>query len=553
MHNISYSLSSLQKELIQTITLLLRENPYESGMNQKEVDKRLSEKRELRKALKNCVYGDKNSKIFIKDFIQALLIKKFKLTEQNLNEILPFSQSNQLTSQDKFEILLYHYEKKYANQALEYMIEKHKLDHPKYDNNQTVFYEINEMDIEQMYQKDCITNLSFMDKMNIITQRIYQNYKGNGSIDQIRDMKIDGISGGVSGIPDGFDISHLKDFSHFNKSFESIWIFYHGKSIYLSFLSFHSQKELIRICKNIYRYDNPGQLSEVKGYIVNEMMDGSRVAVARPPFCESWVFFIRKFDSVLQKNMTHLITDQGKEFAIELIKWLIKGCRVTGVTGEQGSGKTTLLMSMIGFINPIYNLRIQELSFELNLRKIYPTRNIVTFRETPSISGQEGLDFQKKSDGSINILGEVASAPVAAWLVQMAQVASLFTLFTHHAKTTNNLIMALRNALLQEGGFHNERIATEQVVHAINFDIHMRKTPEGHRYIERITEIIPYNSLESRKEGLTNDLYQTREILFYENGSYKKGEPISPQTQQEIKALITEKERTDFIKLMEAW
>lgn len=549
----NYTLSSLQQELIQTITLLLRENPYESGMNQAEVDKRLSEKRELRKALKNCVYGDRNAKIFIKDFIQALLIKKFKLTDQNLNEIISFSQADHLTSQDKFEILLYCFEKEYGNQALEHMIEKYSLDHPKYDKNQAIFYEISDSDIDQVYEKECIRSLNFMDKMNLITQRIYQNYKGNGSIDQIRDMKIDGISGGVSGIPDGFDISHLKDFTNLKKSYESIWIFYHGKSISLSFLSFHNQKELIRICKNIYRYDNPGQLSEVKGYIVNEMMDGSRVSVARPPFCESWVFFIRKFDSVLQENIEHLITDHKKELPIQLIKWLIKGCRVTGVTGEQGSGKTTLLMSMIGFINPIYNLRIQELSFELNLRKIYPTRNIVTFRETPSISGQEGLDFQKKSDGAINILGEVASAPVSAWLVQMAQVASLFTLFTHHAKTTNNLIMALRNALLQEGGFHNEKIATEQVINAINFDIHMKKTPNGHRYIERITEIIPTTFVQSDKESLTNDLYQLREVLFYENGSYKKGKPLSLQSQKEIAAFLTVQERSEFLDLMEAW
>ena len=33
---------------------------------------------------------------------------------------------------------------------------------------------------------------------NILTQRIYQHYKGFSSIDEIRDMNIDGVSGGVS-------------------------------------------------------------------------------------------------------------------------------------------------------------------------------------------------------------------------------------------------------------------------------------------------------------------------------------------------------------------
>ena len=87
----------------------------------------------------------------------------------------------------------------------------------------------------------------------------------------------------------------------------------------------------------------------------------------------------------------------------------------------------------------------------MHLRKVYPDRNILTFRETETVSGQEGLDVQKKTDGAVNILGEVATDPVAAWMIQMAQVASKFTMFTHHAKTFDNLILALRNSLLKVG------------------------------------------------------------------------------------------------------
>ena len=78
------------------------------------------------------------------------------------------------------------------------------------------------------------------------------------------------------------------------------------------------------------------------------------------------------------------------------------------------------------------------------LKKIYPHHNILSLRETDTISGQEGLDVQKKTDGGVNILGEVSTDPVAAWMIQMAQVASKFTLFTHHAKTFPNLITSLR-------------------------------------------------------------------------------------------------------------
>ena len=63
-----------------------------------------------------------------------------------------------------------------------------------------------------------------------------------------------------------------------------------------------------------------------------------------------------------------------------------------------------MLMAMIENIYDTMNIRVQETAFELHLRKIYPTRNILSFRETDTISGQMGLDVQKKTDGGVNII-----------------------------------------------------------------------------------------------------------------------------------------------------
>ena len=148
-------------------------------------------------------------------------------------------------------------------------------------------------------------------------------------------------------------------------------------------------------------------------------------------------------------------------------------------------------MAMIKYIYPTLNIRVQETAFELHLRKVYPNRNILTFRETDTVSGQEGLDLQKKTDGAVNILGEVATDAVAAWMIQMAQVASKFTIFTHHAKTFENLILSLRNSLLKIGMFNNEKVAEIQVVNVMNFEVHLKRGFDGSRFIERITECIP--------------------------------------------------------------
>lgn len=539
-----YTIPDLLYEIRDTFNEMLKAGVYEHGLNQDEIDKRLSEKKILRTMLKNCSFGDKEAKEYVNNQIMDILLNKYKIGKDTIDNIIHYDDVNKMSPQDIFESLLYLYKIDYKYDALERMICDFGLDKAKYDNNGSEYFEISGEDIRGLTSKVSLATLGYVDKLRILSQRIYQLYKGNGCIDEIRDMKIDGVSAGVSGMIDENECE-LSLYAGSHNSYDSVWIFFHGKSIRMSFLSFESQRELIRVCKNIYRYNSPGQLSQAKGYIVNEMKDGSRITVARPPFCEGWVFFVRKFDSVVRQSMGTLLTDENAALPIELIYWLIKGACVTGVTGQQGTGKTTLLMAMIEFIEPSYNLRIQEMSFELNLRKIYPERNIVTFRETSSISGQEGLDLMKKTDGTVSILGEVASAPVASWLVQMAGVGSLFTLFTHHAKTTKDLIVAMRNALLMEGGFNNEYIATEQVCMAINFDIHMVRDINGHRYIERITQIIP--DYDDQSGNLTSNMFKTKDIVRYKDGKYVITGGLSPKIIQHIKDNLVESKREEFL------
>lgn len=552
------TMDALRTEVENTFREILRMNIYDSNNNYLEQQRQIQRRRELRKALKTCTFGDWQAKLYIKEYIVDMLSSKFCFTEGDLERFIAFGSGN-LSARDKFDILLYQYINKFENRAMISFIEDNKLDRPKFNDDGEVYYEISEEQIHTIFRHNHMS-LDFYDKLQILSQRLYSWYRGNGVIDEIRDMSIDGVSAGVSGITSGMEVERFGEVRVLPASYESIWIFYKGKSIHLSFLGFESEKELIRVCKNIYRYNNPGQLSEVRGYIVNEMMDGSRVAVARPPFSEGWVFFIRKFHHELQRDIRTLITDNNCMIPIQLMKWLIKGCQVIAITGEQGSGKTTLLMSLIRYIRPTYNLRVQELSFELHLRKIYPRRNIVSFKETDYVSGIEGLDFAKKTDGSVNILGEVATASVASWMISMSQVASLFTLFTHHAKTTKDLVYSMRNALLTEGGFHNEVAATRQVVDVIQFDIHMCKHPDGHRYIERISQIIPvrqsiiqtcYRPL--RDDEVVETQFMVRDIVVYEQGKYVLKNPISEEIVDQIMKHLTSSEEEEFIKNQQEW
>ncbi|SMF86347.1 pilus assembly protein CpaF [Paenibacillus uliginis N3/975] len=494
------SLQAMTEFVKETLHQMTHSQLSDLGLHEEEYRRRLSKRSELRRALKGCVSGSVLDKQYVKEFLKELLVKSLKLNESNINVGIPFENHEALSPQDKFEIILYLYKQQYRDEALSKLIETYDLSKPRIipGYGEDVVYAVTAEDIADIYANE-IRSLTLPEKLDIVVQRIYQQYKGFSVIDEIRDQRIDGVSGGVSGmlgdssgmplraeqLPLGWGNGDTPV-----SECESVWLFFRGISIHMGFLSFGNVRELKRVCQNIYKYNHPGQLSEASGYKVNEMKDGSRVVVVRPPFSESWAFFVRKFD-VSSTSLEQLITGRGAEIPIGLLQFLMKGSRITAVTGAQGSGKTTLLMAMVRHIYASYTLRVQEMAFELHLRKIYSRRNILSFRETEHISGQDGLDLQKKTDGTVNILGEVASDEVASWMIQMSQVASLFTVFTHHAKTFKDLVQSLRNSLLKSGVFRQEDIAEQQVVSVINFDVHLKRDAFGNRYIERITECIP--------------------------------------------------------------
>ncbi len=580
----TYTLQKMTEYIKKRLDEITKINLYDLGLTEEELKRRKNKKYELKKALKGCTYGDVNDKKYVKELIYDILSKEYGVDETNISKSIPFDIPSLLTPQDKFDIIIFMYKKEFGYEALTELIKKYELDTLKYvAGDAKPCYVITEEEINDIYEKEGFV-LTFSDKLNIVVQRIYQHYKGYSSIDEVRDMNIDGVSGGVSGLPESFlsqvaqtDGDYLNEVMEHKvpRACDSIWIFFQGKSIRLAFLSFGSEAELKRVCQNIYKYNNPGQLSDTNGYKINEMKDGSRVVVVRPSFSETWAFFVRKFD-VKRATLEQLITIPGKEDAIALLKYLVKGARIVSLTGEQGCGKTTMLMGMIENIYETMNIRVQETAFELHLRKIYPTRNILTFRETETISGQEGLDVQKKTDGSVNIIGEVATDPVASWMIQAAQVASKFTLFTHHAKTFPDLVTALRNSMLRTGVFTNEKTAEEQVVQVLNFDIHLVKDFRGRRYIERVTECIPVEekneytfdfrnekTLEGKFEKffdnathyftkITNkQLYTYRNIMEYHDGEYVITNKITDHNIQEMRLNMDDKDLAEFDKFIE--
>ena len=534
---------------------------YSLGLTEAEFNSLYKRKARIQEALRNCVFGIDSAKIIVIELIRTFIAENIPI--ETVEELLGLADGQDPSDHVKFEILMYRYKKKYGKGALSAWIDKNNFarerDGIDADGGGDSAYFIDIEELYMSYDEEDI-HLSNDEKIDLLAVLVYQLYKGFGIVDTLREMYVNGFNMGTS----GSILSNInKSKAGIMKATNAVWLYYQGKYIHLRFMNFGTEEELRRIIQLLIRWGNPGPLTAKRGYMVNTMFDKSRILALRPPASEYWAIFVRKF-SLSDVSPKALIvkpyTNRG-DLPMALIEFLMRGQVTCGVTGRQGSGKTTLMSSIIRFINPRYTIRVLEMAPELYLRELYPTRNILSVQETTTVTAAELQDALKKSDAAVSIVGEVATDIIAARMIQMGQVASIFTIFSHHANTPKDLVFALRNSLVNAGGFSNMSTAERQVIDVVKCDIHLDYTPDGKRYIERISEIVPLaegipypevdkNDLDYTKAVLDREYYErsTDRISFYSHDilkydvsthTYYVADRFSPALESKMRSVMT--------------
>jgi pilus assembly protein CpaF len=558
-----YSIPYLCENIKTQINENVNQNLTSLYISKTEMEKRKENKKRLTKAVRSCAQGDPGEKAFMLSYVKDLLQSKLNINEETIDFVIPFDQPDMLTGQDKYDILMQIYIKKDGFEAFGNLNKLCKFEEDKL-NNYGVYYEVDKDDISRYYREFSI-HLNYVLKLAVVTQRVFQEVYGLGVVDELIYQKsIDGISAGNSGLTYE-QYNYMEEIMQTSditvpKSYESVWIILHGKPIHFSFLSFRSKAELIRVCTNLYLYDNVGHLNSSNGYKLSYLRNGSRVVVTRPKLTSGWAFFVRKFDSVKALDINKLIIDKNYSIVKETVIWMVKGMLNIIISGDQGSGKTTFLKCIFQFMDQRFEIRTTEAEFELWLNVLYPNLSTVAFRSTDEVSIIDAINIEKKTNGVIMVLGEIVDTIQANAYISLTQSGTKCTYGTIHTITEEDLIDYFRSALLSKNGnFTNEMAAEEQAANGINIDIHWEKTGDGHRYISYITEIIPYprrnvntdDSMEKIAESLQmlsrRRAFETREIITFENGEYIIKNSFSERAVKKIIKNLSMEDREKFL------
>jgi len=581
----SQTFESVLDTVVHRIADLLKDD----GMNAKddvEYETLNRRKMKIEKALTDCIDGDEAAKVIVKGVIISILREMFP-TPEDLHKVFQFD-GFVLDPFWEWEILLERLTPTHKKDTVAYLVHKYNWGKVRYDieDGTVPSYAVTTKDLHEAYKSEMIDALSFAEELSVAATLLYVRWKGMGVVDTLRTMNINGFNIGTSGsILDSNGSEEAQDW----KAPRSVWLYFEGKFMHLRFLTFDDEAEMRRVVQLICRYNSPGPLTEKRGYIVNTMIDKSRVLALRPSVCEYWACFVRKFN-VSSNTLEYLIDPKyndevlgeqsvfkNTQLPLKFIKLLMRGQVTTAFTGRQGSGKTTMMTATISQVDARFNIRVLEMAPEMYLREIYPMRNILSVQETSFVTAAELQDALKKSDAALSIVGEVATDIIAARMLQMGQVASIFTIFSHHANRTTDLVDAITNSVVAAShGSATPATAMPQVIDVIKMDVHLDYGVDGVRYIERITEIIgldkqPYpeqeegEDLEHYKVRLQKEYYtrQTDRVMYATNQilhldldkhTYVADNPVSERLTKHIINRLPLAERKIWVDwLLENW
>lgn len=568
----SNSFEKLCKIVMKDCTEIIK---LDRGLVYKDVEYEASRKNKERvaEALKKCVYGEENAKKVVMSTMRDIIAKHLTDLDQ-CNSIIDFTDLSILTPEQKFEIIIYELRKTHGKNVIKYLNSIYEFTKPRViiegqDPRRELDYSL----VDKMFEEQVPYNeLTYEQALDILTIFVYQNTKGFGKIETIRELNIDGFELGTSGSIRYRMLGTNPDYT----VERSMWIQIEAQWIHMSFIDFGTVDEIKRLVLNYSNVEGSESLTIKKPLKVVDNYNGSRITCIRPDVGATWGMFVRSFSAGVSRVPQWLDKPEvhNWELVDRLLYYLARSDQNVAFTGQQNTGKTTLMKGYIDYFKKV-NIRVLEMSFELNLNELYPDRNVFCTKPTEFVTSTEVQDILKKTDGYVSMVGEIAEDIVAANAMKFGLVASASTIFSHHGVDYQGLIDGLTGSLLSCGMYKDYGIAQQIVLDVVKHNVHLNF--HGHlrivEYIEEIVKgevVVPYQKIKKSNSiieaidqltELNREYYQRttdrirysrREIIRF-NKKTMTYEPNEFYTEERFKSILTKlppEDVPEFIKFV---
>ena len=493
----SNSFEKLVKIVLKDCTEIIK---LDRGLVYKDVEYEASRRNKERvaEALKKCVYGEENAKKVVMSTMRDIIAKHLPDLE-HCNNIIDFTNLAVLTPEQKFEIIIYELRKVDGKDVIKYLNSIYRFSDPReIDTCERPRREIDYQLIDKIFEEQVPYNeLNYEQALDILSIFVYQVSKGFGKIETLRELNIDGLELGTIGA-----IRYKMLNKNPNYVIErSCSIQLEAQWIHLSFIDFGSVDEIKRLVINISNVEGSEALTVKKPLKVVDSYNGSRITCIRPDVGATWGLFMRSFSAGIVRVPQWLDKPEvhNWELVDRLLYFLAQAEQNVAFTGQQNTGKTTLMKGYIDYFRYV-NIRVLEMSFELNLNEIYPDRNVFCTKPTEWATSTEVQDVLKKTDGYLSMVGEIAEDIVAANAMKFGLVASASTIFSHHGNDYQGLIDGLTGSLLSCGMYKDYNIAQQLVLDVVKHNVHLNFHGKLRvvEYIEEIVKgdvIVPYQDI----------------------------------------------------------
>lgn len=414
-------------------------------------------------------------------------------TNELIDLVMPFKEPHNLTFREKFEIILYMNRKAFSigrDGAFKTILSRYSCCSKSRESEgyRSLRYEYNEEDIDYIYKNEEYA-LSFTDKIEIITQRLYEEIFGLKHIDMLAYSDINEVG-----------------FSN-NGKYVYCWC---GKKIWLSFLQISEKDARVIQDRAISFERHCPQLDVSHPEILCHRGDGARITVTQKPYFSARNLCIRIFNQSSAGFKDLITVEKLRTLIIALVKTGESIC----LQGGLGTGKTTTMNVMYELLDDLLHIGTVEDYFEQHVMEKYPYKRIV---EGQAVNGKDLLDVVKtllRMSVDVANIGEVRDGNALLAFIQLVQSVSVAAWFTTHITNPETTVPRLKNMLIGTGRYFSEQSAVMDIVHYINM-IFQHEIIDGRLVITKVVEIVPLVAVSSDDEYDIDTSGEKLEKLFY--------------------------------------